>query len=133
MNSYEKYTAELDIRANNSVNVLRVLKKYRELGEVDFSRDLNSFLRLPKDSFHDKEDQDRLRNIIVDIRHDRQEYDECKEQVNDAIHEIESNHPSRGVNHFARNLYVNVLRGDGFFERYEEDVHYALEELSAPQ
>ena len=133
MDSYEIYTAKLYKRANNSVNVLRVLKRYKELGEVKFSRDLHRFLRLDKDSFHDKELQDRLRNIIRDIRHDIGEYNQCKDQVHDAIHEIESNHPSQGVNPFARNLYVNVLRGKGFIDAYKEDVHWAWEELSAPQ
>ena len=132
MNSYEIYTAKLDRQANRPKKVLRVLKRYKELGEEKFLEDLDDFLHLDIDSFQDKEDKQRLRNVLLDIRHDIDEYNKCRDQVNGAIREIES-HPKLQVNHFARNLHVNVLRGDGFFERYEEDVYYALQELSVPQ
>jgi len=130
---YEDFTAKLDIQANNSVFVLHVLKRYKKLGDERFSLDLHNFLRLDKGSFDDPEEQEWLESIIDDIRDEMQEYRQCRDQVNDAIDEIESQHPSRGVNPFARNLYVNVLRGNGFFKRYEEDVHCALHDLSAPQ
>ena len=130
---YEDYTVKLDIWADNPVKALRVLKRFKKLGDDKFSLDLHNFLRLDKDSFHDHEGQERLRNIILDIRHDIGEYNECRDQVHDAIREIESNYPSRGVNPSARNLYVNVLRGKGFIDAYKEDVHWAWVELSAPQ
>ena len=132
MDFYEEYTAKLDKKANRSKKVLRVLKRYKELGEQKFPEDLHDFLRLDINSFQDHEDKQRLRNVILDIRHDIEEYNQCRDQVNGAIHEIKG-HPKLQVNPFARNVYVNILRGSGFFLRYEEDVHYALEELSVPQ
>ena len=130
MGFYEDYTAKLERQADDSQIVLRVLKVYEEMGDDEFSLDLNNFLCLDNDSFYYPDDKKRLRNIILAIRQDMEKYRKCRDQVKGAILEIESILPSRGVNRFARNLYVHVLRGDGFFERYSEDVGYAMEYLS---
>jgi hypothetical protein len=129
MSFYDNYTTMLHREADDSQCVLDVLTTYREMGESDFASDLRNFLDLPMDLFHKHADQARLKNVISDIRHDMVEYRKIRCQINDAIREIQTT-PSRGVNDFGRNLYVYVLRGSGFCERYGEDVHYALEHLT---
>ena len=126
--SYDRYTAKLQRQSMNHSAVLYVLKKYQEMGDVSFRRDLRSFLAFTPNLFDD-EDRERLTNIIEDIRRDQESYNQIKPEIVDAITQMEC-YIGEPPNAFARSLYVNTLRGDGFFSRYEEDVHFALEDFN---
>jgi DNA-dependent RNA polymerase auxiliary subunit epsilon len=126
--SYDLYTMELTREANDHTYVLDVLKRYQSMGDHEFARDLGLFLIFPLSAF-DSDDQIRLTDIIADIRDDQECYDRVRLQVNNAIFQMET-YDRMPVNEFARSLYVNTLRGTGFFERYDEDVHYALQDFN---
>ena len=109
----EDVTDQLDMRADYSVNVLSFWKMYQELGEKKFYLDLCDFLCLNIASFRESKDRKRLRGVIVSIEHHIETYSQRRDQVNGAICEIDR-HPERDINSFARNLYVNILRGKRF-------------------
>ena len=125
---YDRHTAQLERLSYNHRVMWNFLKTYQEMGDRSFHKDLRSFLKFPQDAFDDA-DRGRLINIIEDIRNDQESYNQIRHEIVNSIREIESN-ARMPVNAFARSLYVNELRGKGFFERYVEDVHYALEELT---
>ena len=131
MDSDEEYFANLEEEANSSEEVLCVLKRYQELGEETFSKDLHNFLRFDINFFIYQEDRETLRNVILDIRVDKAQYKERRDQVNGAIHEMEK-YPKLKVNPFARHMYVKILGGNYWVDNYEEEVYYILQALSAP-
>jgi hypothetical protein len=126
--AYDSYTMELTSEANDHTYVLDVLKRYQEMGDHEFARDLGLFLNFPPSAF-DSDDQIRLRNMIADIRDDQESYDRVRLKVNNAIFQMET-YVRMPLNEFSRSLYVNKLRGSGFFETYDEDVHYALQDFN---
>jgi len=131
MDSDAVYWAKLQKEANSSEEVLCVLKRYQELGEETFSKDLHKFLRLDINFFIDKEDREMLMKVMKTIRLDIMRYKERRDQVDGAIREMES-HPERQVNPFARNMYVKTLGGHYWVDNYNEEVYYVLQKLSAP-
>jgi hypothetical protein len=125
--SFDSYTATLEKQSTNRARVLNILIQYKQMGESVFRNDLSSFLAFTSYSYlFDDEDRERLSTIIQDIRNDQVSYDQIRPFLHHAIIEMER-YPAKQPNEFARSLYVNTLRGIGFFERYHEDVHYARE------
>jgi hypothetical protein len=131
LNDYEDYTEELRKRARNSRLMLEVLEEYVELGEKHFHPDLVQ-ARLQKNPNECTASKERRANLIRDIENDILEYNAIKEELRQVIRAIRID-PANVNNPLAQRLFVEVLRGSGFFERYTEDVHYALEEINADE
>ena len=132
MGKEEDLTEQLVMRADYSVNVLRALEAYKQLGDNMFYLDMCNFLYFDIAKFNERKDRQRLRGVITSIEDHIETYDQLRHQVNGAILEIKRD-PEEDVNLFAHNLYVNILRGEGFSAAYEKDMRSAWEQLSVAQ
>jgi hypothetical protein len=128
MDHYEKYTEKLRKQARFPTPMLRVLEQYVTLGESHFHADLIQAKRqiYPPDS---SEDGKRRADLIRDIETDIREYSIIRDKLMGVIHDIRID-PRNVSNPFAQHLFVHILRGSGFCERYTEDIHYGLEEIN---
>jgi hypothetical protein len=128
MDHYEEYTEKLREKATSPKAMLRVLEQYVTLGERHFHADLiqAKWQTDPPDSI---EDAKRRTDLIRDIKTDIREYNTIRVKLMEVIQDIRID-PENVSNPFAQHLFVDILRGSGFCERYTEDIHYGLEEIN---
>ena len=130
MGKEEDLTEQLRMRADYSVNVVRALEEYKQLGDNMFYLDRCNFhFGFDVAKFHEREDRQRLRDVFATIEDHMETYELCRDEVNDAILQMKK-YPKRNVNDFARSLYVNILRGQGYSAAYQEEMVSAWKQLS---
>ena len=128
MGDYEEYTEQLREQATYPRNMLDVLEQYVTLGETHFRSDLIQAKRQENpNECHDN--KKRRANLISDIQNDIRAYAKVRDDLMLVIAKIRID-PVNVQNEFAQHLFVNILRGEGFYDRYTEDIHYGLEDIN---
>lgn len=122
----DDHTRRLNARANNDSILFKALQAYQKMGNITFQNDLKILEGFPKDKLSDTHLK-WITSMIAGLNENQASYEKNRLYVNDAIRRLVFDRAS--VKDFERNLYIDELRGGDFFDVYEHDMHYALQDF----